>query len=373
MIDRARRIARLFGLAALAVSLCAFAATVHAQAWKAEWDKTVAAAKKEGHLVLNLLPNTTFRRVFLEEWRKDFPEIAVEVSSIYPPQFVPRVKTEAEGGKHLWDVVHTGPEGGFLLAKAGLMAPLRDEFIFPELKDPKTWGGWDDAFLDNDKKYVFGTQWFLKMPFYNAKVVAPEKVARLGLNVMFDPAMKGKIVWQDPNTGGAGGAFGYALKQLVGLKGIERLIKDQEVVFTESAAQLVERLVRGQAAIVMGPTVNSRLPKYEKAGLDLDIRGFGPDPKMLAFDSTGGFGLYTFKERPNPNAARVFINWILSKPIQERLAKALEQISRRTDVAVTVPDYLKPKPGVKYLDTSSEQAQAKIDEVQEEIAKIRGR
>jgi len=380
MIELARRNARLplsaallFAITALALWLSAFWAPARAQAWKEEWEKTVAAAKQEGNLVLNLLPNTAFRNVFVSEWRKAFPEIKVSVTSIYPPQFVPRVKTEAQAGKHLWDVVHTGPVGGFQLAKAGLMAPLREEFILPELKDPKTWGGWDNAFLDDDKKYVLGTQWFLKMPFYNAKLLSPEKLQRLGVHVMFEPELKGKIVWQDPNTGGAGGAFGYALKQLVGMDGVRRLIKEQEVVFVESAAQLVERLVRGQATVVMGPTVNSRLDTYEKAGVELDIRGFGTDPRMLAFESTGGFGLYTFKERPNPNAAKVFINWILSKPVQEKLAKELEQISRRTDVAVAVPPYLTPKPGAKYLDTSSEQAEARIAEVQEEIAKIRGK
>lgn len=370
MIAFARRAALVSVAAALVLSL---AAPARAQAWKAEWEKTVAAAKQEGNLVLNLLPNTTFRKVFLEEWRKEFPEIKVSITSAYPEQFVTRVKTEAEAGKHLWDVVHTGPTGGFILAKAGLMAPLRDEFILPDLKDEKTWGGWGTVFLDEEKTYVLGTQWFLKMPFYNAKALAPEKVERLGARVLFEPELKGKIVWQDPNTGGAGNVFGYAMKQLFGLDGIKRLIDDQQVVFVESAAQLVERLVRGQANVVMGPTVNSRLPTYENAGIALDVRGFGPDPRLLAFDSTGGFGLYTFKERPNPNAARVFINWILSKPIQEKLAKELEQISRRTDVAVTVPDYLAPKPGVTYLDTSSEQALPKITEVENEIARIRGK
>jgi iron(III) transport system substrate-binding protein len=377
MIALARRPARLPALSAMLLGIaalaCALAVPAQAADWKAEWDKTVAAAKQEGNLILNLLPNTGFRKVFLEEWRKDFPEIKVSVTSVYPPQFVPRVKTEVAGGKHLWDVVHNGPSGGFQLAKAGLMAPMRDEFILPDLKDEKTWGSWDTAFLDEEKKYVLGTQWFLKMPFYNAKVLAPEKVERLGAKVLFEPELKGKIVWQDPNTGGAGNTFGYALKQLVGIEGVARLIKDQQVVFTESAAQLVERLVRGQATVVMGPTVNSRLDQYEKAGVELDIRGFGNDPRLLAFESTGGFGLYTFKQRPNPNAARVFINWILSKPIQEKIAKELEQISKRTDVAATVPDYLKPKPGARYLDTSSEPAQDRIAAVQDEIAKIRGK
>jgi iron(III) transport system substrate-binding protein len=372
MIELARRNAYLSALLVF-IAVLAFCGAARAQGWQAEWDKTVAAAKQEGNLVLNLLPNTGFRTLFLAEWRKEFPEIKVSVSSIYPPQFTPRVKLEAEGGKHLWDVVLNGPLGGFPLARSGLLAPVRESFILPDLKDPKTWGGWDEAFLDEEKKYVLGIQWFLKMPFYNAKLLPPEKVERLGARVMFEPELKGKIVWQDPNTGGAGGAFGYALKHLVGIDGVTRLIKEQQVVFVESAAQLVERLARGQATVVMGPTVNSRLPDYEKAGVELDVRGFGNDPRLLAFESTGGFGLYTFKRQPNPNAAKVFVNWILSKPMQEKVAKELEQISRRADVSPALPPYLTPKPGTAYLETSGEQAEGKIAEVQNEIAKIRAR
>ena len=356
-------------LAALAV----WSAPVRAQDWRAEWDKTVAAAKQEGNLVLNLLPSPAFRTIFLAEWRKDFPEIKLSISSLFAPQFVPRVKTEVQGGKYLWDVQLNGPTGGFPLARAGMLAPIREAFIMPDLKDPATWGGWNQAFVDEEKAYVLRSQWFLKMPFYNAKALTPEKVERLGAKVLFEPELKGKIVWQDPNTGGAGNVFGYALKEMYGIDSIKRLIHDQQVVFTESAAQLVERLVRGQATVGMGPTVNSRLPQYENAGVELDVRGFGNEGRLLAFESTGGFGLYTFKQRPNPNAAKVFINWILSKSMQEKVAKELEQISNRADVATTLPPYLTPKPGVSYLDTSSERAEARVAEVQDEIAKIRGK
>jgi hypothetical protein len=55
------------------------------------------------------------------------------------------------------------------------------------------------------------------------------------------------------------------------------------------------------------------------------------------------------------------------------VAKELEQISNRTDVATSLPPYLTPKPGATYLDTSSERAEARITEVQDEIAKIRGK
>ena len=42
-------------------------------------------------------------------------------------------------------------------------------------------------------------------------------------------------------------------------------------------------------------------------------------------------------------------------------------------VGTALPPYLTPKPGVSYLDTSSERAEARVAEVQDEIAKIRGK
>jgi ABC-type Fe3+ transport system substrate-binding protein len=58
------------------------------------------------------------------------------------------------------------------------------------------------------------------------------------------------------------------------------------------------------------------------------------------------------KDAPHANAAAVLLNWFASKEAQTIYAQNVLQPSRRADVIVKdVPDYLVPKPGVKYLDS----------------------
>ena len=63
-----------------------------AQDWKAEWDKTVAAAKKEGQLVVDVTSNPSWSRYITERWAKDYPEIRMSVSGIDTSAFIMRGK-----------------------------------------------------------------------------------------------------------------------------------------------------------------------------------------------------------------------------------------------------------------------------------------
>ena len=72
--------------------------------------------------------------------------------------------------------------------------------------------------------------------------------------------------------------------------------------------------------------------------------------------------LFVFNKRPHPNATRVFVNWLLTHDVQEGFAKAIQQSSRRADVAsVAEPDQT-PIPGVTYLHTQWEEDQQKMDD-----------
>src|SRR5213593_1667507 len=57
--------------------------------------------------------------------------------------------------------------------------------------------------------------------------------------------------------------------------------------------------------------------------------------------------------RPNPNAARVFVNWILSKEGLEIYARDYGSATLRTDIDESYLDPRNiPKPGVNYFDDS---------------------
>ena len=79
---------------------------------KAEWDRIVAAAEKEGSVVLNSQPNLVWRDFILREFAKAYPKIELNFSIIPSEQFVARVRVERQTGKYLWDLAAAGAAAG---------------------------------------------------------------------------------------------------------------------------------------------------------------------------------------------------------------------------------------------------------------------
>jgi iron(III) transport system substrate-binding protein len=269
-------------------------------------------------------------------------------------------------------LVAGGANGGYPLYKDGFLDPLLPELILPEVKDEAAWGGWDEAFVDLPHKYVFSMSAFVVSPFYNAVDVSPEQVARTGLKAMLDPAYKGKIAWHDPSIAGGGQAGSLVLRAHLGEEGLRKLIVDQKTIFDRNQQKIVESMARGIASFTIGPPVRSLIKPYVEAGAAVkhDIRLFGNQPDR-SYISIGGNTLYVLNRRPHPNAARVFINWILGKDVQHRLALALDQGSRRHDIAATVPPEEARIKGAKYLAPQREESSGALHEAVAVIEQLR--
>jgi ABC-type glycerol-3-phosphate transport system substrate-binding protein len=346
-------------LAAIFVGAALQAAPASAQDFKAEWAKLVAAAELEASLIVFAQPNSAARGYVQAAWSKSFPKIALQLIVMPNPQFIARIRTERGAGKYLWDVAFTGYTAGYVLYKEDAIDPLMPELIDPDVKKPELWGGWDEAFVDNQKKYVFSMSAFIKGAFYNALHIPPERIAREGFKVMLDPALKGKLVWHDPAIPGSGQTFPYMLKTRLGDEGLRKIVLDQQIVWVAQQHMVVEALVRGTAWIGMGPAVTGLLGQYKDAGVKLDIRGFGNSPEVNDM-SIGGSSMFVFNKRPHPAAARVFVNWILTRENQHGLAKAQDQNSRRRDVpSIAGPDET-ARSGAKYVEVQREQYQAEL-------------
>jgi iron(III) transport system substrate-binding protein len=350
-----------------------FAGGARAQSgWEAEWKRTVAAAEQEGELVLYLAPGTAYRTFFQEAWTRDFPKIKLSQSAIPVAQFFMRIRTERSGGKFLWDAAVHGISAGTPIVKDGALDPLQPELILPEVRDPEIWGGWNSAFYDVGKKYMLASQQFLKMPYYNARMVPSEKVERLGAKLLLDPAYKGKIVWHDPAVAGSGRTFAYVLRRLMGDDGLKKFVIGQEVLLPSTQKEVVDRMGREQMAIGLGPPMEPELDNFAKAGLKLDIRPFGNTPEAGAYMNIGGSALMIYNKRPHPNATRVFANWFLSKATQAEFAKTMDQNSRRRDVPAVVPPERSPVKGARYFEPQREEELEEVEAAQEFVARIRG-
>ena len=116
---------------------------------------------------------------------------------------------------------------------------------------------------------------FIAGPWYNALKIPPEKVEKLGLKLLLDPSVKGKIAWHDPSVQGAGQPYTLLLRAKLGDDGLKQVIVEQKTQFFQDQFQVVEAMARGTAWIGIGPPVRSLIAPYTQAGVKTDIRTFG--------------------------------------------------------------------------------------------------
>lgn len=330
-----------------------------------------AAAEKEGEIAFFSQPNLAARSFISSEWAKAYPAIKLSITATSGAQIVSRIKIERQSEKYLWDVVMTGSTIGFDMAKEGFVDPFLPELVDPAVNQPALWGGWDQAFVDNAKKFVFSTNLALKSPVYNALKLAPARVANEGLQILFDPELKGKIYWHDPDVPGPGAQFAFYLARRLSETDLKRFITDQKPVFVSDQNQVIEALAHGAAWLALGPgNSHALMEPYIKAGVPIDLRKFGNSPELNDV-TLGGSTVWVMKNRPHPNATRLFINWLLSKDVQAGFAKATEQNSRRTDVPSVADADGTPVPGAHYVAPQEEKNGALLDQAIAEVAAIR--
>jgi iron(III) transport system substrate-binding protein len=366
----ARRHETLSLLAGAALAIAAAQPAFAQSGWQQDWNRLVEAANREGKISVGgpIVPSA---RVFLNQhWPKAFPKIQMNYMVAGGFDWGNRVKAERASGKYEWDIYMNGPNAVIYgLSASGVFEELAPNFVRPDLKDPKTWRRpWNDMFLDNAKKMMAmfaspSTIW------YNAQTVDPAKVDRLGIQVLFDPAYKGRIAWNDPRTAGPGSNYAAMFYELVGKDGLRKLIVDQETVFYSRAIQATEALFRGKADFVIAMQLD-QIAQYEKAGAKFDVRPLGTDAKT-AYLGFGGAVLAIFNKAPHPNAAKLFANWILSKEVQDELSKMVRWDSTRADVAPVSPGGMRYIPGEKYVESQRESMLARRAEAMAFIRELR--
>jgi iron(III) transport system substrate-binding protein len=344
-------IGKLFVAAALAISCAAPAA-----AQETDWNKLVAAAKKEGEVTMFQSGNPGRRQWLMERWRKDYPEIKIDPTMLVGAAMLQRIKVEREAGKYLWDLSIGGPTSLYSVIANGIIDPLQPELILPEVKDEKVWGGWKDAFYDADRKYILGVLNDFEPIWYNAKLVPPTEVKEKGIRILLDPKYRSKTIWTDPRDAGPGQLFAVFLHKALGEEDYKKFILEQKPLIFRAGDQATEAMVRERGMFFMGPVLSDRLRQYEQAGMKFDMRPLGNEPQH-GFLGTDGVSVAVFNKRPHPNASRLFVNWLLSKQVSHELAQIQQMNSRRNDVPnVTGPD-LTAIPGKTYIEPARHETQ----------------
>jgi ABC-type Fe3+ transport system substrate-binding protein len=321
-----------------------------------EWEKTVAAAKKEGKL--NLYVGRYGSEPLLNEFRKDYPEIKIASVNGTGNSLATRILTESRSGKVVADLYSGGANTNYnLLYKGKVLDSMNSALILPEVLDQTKWFGGSHTYADPEGEQIFI---YLANPsssglYYHTGLVNPKEFHSYW--DLMNPKWKGKMVSQDPTGTGLGATmvFFYNNPEL-GPEFIRRLFGTMEMTYGRDRRQITDWLANGKFAICLGCR---DAPKAKKQGLPLDefVSGEWKEGEHI---STGGGSISLIKGAPQPNAARLFINWFLSRKGQiamqtyPDLYGEVPPNSRRIDIPKdNLPAESRLVKGRKYLDVSN--------------------
>ena len=336
-----------------------------AAAAPADWPQVLAAAKKEGKVAVNTFPGDGYKRA-LKAFTQAYPDIKLEHTGLHSQDFAPRILQERQANLFTWDVT-TIPTSTALqvLRPAGVWDPVRPAIVLPEVTDDAGWdGGYERGFAvvkDRAVAYAFSAVRGGGVTI-NTDLVSEDQVK--GLNDMLNPKWKGKLLLPDVRV--MGDAFWPMTSARLNLGDdiIKRLYVDQEPALSRDSRQIAEFMVRGRYPIALG--VNPLLlSQFQRQGL-------GKTLKLLRFPeldtfSSGANTVWLVNRAPHPNAAKVFINWLLTKDAQVAWAREVETNSRRVGVEPGNPQYAVPR-GAKFLQVDAEENLAEVVKTQD-IAK----
>jgi iron(III) transport system substrate-binding protein len=219
--------------------------------------------------------------------------------------------------------------------------------ILPEVTDPANWLDNRLDFADKDELILA----FVTIPqntlVYDPNQVSPEEVD--DPQRLLEPKWRGRIVLNDPTLSGAGQNvlrfLWYALGPERGADYIRALRAQLAAVDREERRQ-IEWVARGRYPILLGAS-DTVLAQLQKEGLRVGkVVGW----RDYGTSTTASGGAVTLLDQaPHPNAAKVFINWLLSRDGQIAYSTAVGQASRRLDVPTDhlAPEAI-PQPGGKY-------------------------
>ena len=268
------------------------------------------AAEEERELVIYM--TQAFEPVFREAFQKKYPKIKVTMVTGRGPELSQRVMSERRADKFMVDLYISGNISPLtVFHRAKILEPVRPLLLLPEVVDTSGWFEGKHHYDDPENRYIFvfeGTPRSGEIT-YNTKLVNPSEIKSYW--DLLNPKWKGKIVSVDPLVSGpisAAQIFFYKHPDL-GPEFLRRFHAETDITILRSNEQLLDWLSTGKysfgigardvdTAMMHGLPLNQFLPASLKEG-----------SSVTAYNGTLSF----FNRAPHPNAAKVAVNWLLSR------------------------------------------------------------
>jgi iron(III) transport system substrate-binding protein len=285
-------------------------------------------AEAEGKVILYASMSGEHCKVFSDAFKQIYPKSDAQFYSAASSPLAERILTESRSGRFSWDVLIITPFYTQLFMKRGLIAPYESaerKFYRDGYKDPK--GMWTSIYTNYS---VLG---------YNTKLLPSTKVPRSHFDLL-KPEWRKQIGMDDrPYEWFA--AFVDAMGQEKGLGFMRSLAQLEPQLRT--GRTLVSQLVAAGETPVALTSFSSNFESIKNRGAPVD---------WVALDPVIGYlhPIALSAKAPNPRAARLFIDFFLSKRGQE-IMRSLQRIPDRSDV---LPDPPRLVQGIKAIFPSPE-------------------
>lgn len=270
----------------------------------------IEGAKKEQKLVFYTTMDLPQNIKVINDFVQKYPFLELELHPLEAETLVERVRSEARNGMSTGDVLLGG--GGLFqpLLEAKLLAPYHSaqrEAVSDALNDSE--GYWSGYYIN---PYVLG---------YSTTLVKEDEIPKT-YDDLLDPRWKGNKIAIDSKAHGLLWGLAAAWGEDKAVAYLKRLA-DQQPVMARASITAVDSLHIGNVSMVIAraPVIHGY---KKKLGSPIDWTFLGPvvaqiDAVMLSAQSR------------SPNAARLFVDFILSKDGQSGL-DGVQQIPVRRDI-----------------------------------------
>jgi iron(III) transport system substrate-binding protein len=271
--------------------------------------KLVQAARKEGEIVWYTTMSLDQSKQFMDRFIRKYPFLKPSVFRSGGGALLNRVLSEAKAGKNLFDVVNGNGELVLPLMEVNVLAPYvsPERKVIPEdLKDDK--GFWTSVYVNS---IVLG---------YNKNLVKRENLPRT-YDELLDPRWKGRKISLDDS-------YTTFLQGLVSVWGKEKAVAylkklaDQDPVVMRGSTVRAQLAAAGEFPLVVA---------YANIIQNLAERGAPVDwvplePAVISVNT-----VMLGAKASHPNAAKLLVDFTLSKEGQEKLWD-FQRIPARSDV-----------------------------------------
>jgi len=307
----------------LAAALAAACMSAHAQVpagYPADYANTIAAAKKEGKVVIYSALDTKAAQPLIKDFNALYPDIKVEYNDMNSTEMYNRYIAEVAAGQGGADVMWS--------SAMDLQVKLVDDGQAMTYKSPEgsklpQWAVYKDQ--------AYGTTYEPAVFIYNKRLITGDEIpqdhaAFAKLLATKTDKLKGKVTTYDIEKSGVGFMFVVQdAKYFPGMKDLEKGFGATQYKVYASTGNMLEKVSSGEHLLgynVLGSYALVRAKKDPSLGVVL------PKDYTLVLSRV----IFIGKAAKNPNAAKVWTDYVLSQRGQKLIGSDVELFSIRNDV-----------------------------------------